>query len=209
MRHHYIAWALPFDASEPHGLSIIQDLDRDTVLCGLDGDSADVHEIAGHLGSPGFTAQLEVVARALGVPLRENGALPQAVTTQLRESVNDLAQLEPILIDREQGYFRVIRLPEHAEAWIDAYAAIDGDDLDGYRIRGLNIDDTVFVDPTHRELGIGSALYAARLLDRGELLSWTSRPHSFSTSGIAAARRGLDLAKRACVPLLENEALSL
>lgn len=209
MRHHHIAWALPADASEPHGLTMVRDLDMDTVLCGPDGDSAEVHEIAGHLGSPDFAAQLEVVARALGVPFKEGGALPQAVTTQLREMVNDLAQRVPLLIDEEQGYYRIIRLPDHAEAWIAAYAAIDGDDLDGYRIRGLSIDDTVNVDPTHRNLGIGSALYAARLLDEGELLSWNSRPHSFSTSGIAAARRGLDLAKRVCAPLMESEAPSL
>jgi GNAT superfamily N-acetyltransferase len=200
--HHY-SWGRPIDSDMSVEAKSVMDLEDEDVFCGPHGNPSDVVE-----DSPRdfdtFEYLLGKLAGAMGVPMREGGALPQAVTTQLRAKIEELALIEPILIDAEHDYVRIIRLPDHDEAWVTGLAAIDGDELDGYRVRGLLIDNSLAVSPTHRNLGIGSALVAAQLLSEGELTAWGQVPHRFTTGGKAAARRGLKIASKICAAELET-----
>lgn len=192
VQHHY-KWRPGTEGKPTDHLGFIDALDEGSILGPRGLEETET-------ASRRFTSLLADLAKAWDVPLHSDGALPQAVRTPLRGKVQELAGCKPILLDREWSYARVIRLPDGLATERSGYAALHGDPSGCFRISGLLLDGTFAVSKTERNLGFGSALIAAQLLEEGWLSIWDREDPGATTGGIAAMRRGMRLAKEISAP---------
>lgn len=173
--------------------SLVEGLDDITVLVSPERDPADV--VVDPILAKDFTEVLDDLAAHLGAPLADvPGALRQHVDAPIRHWVDDQVQQNAPLMEFDDSYGLVILMTDR-EGHEIGLAALRGDPMDGYKIRGLLFGADLVVDPLHRGMGLGSSLVAASLLYNESLPTWDHDEPGYSPAGEICVRRGLVLAR--------------
>lgn len=178
--------ALPASARE-----LVASLTPETVLAGPGGrpDRVVIDPVMAKLFSE---LEADLMAR-VGTPRVTDGSLPQAVTTPFHDWIQDLAaSADPLILLDDYG--RIVSLQD-PEGEIHGFAALLGDGIENWHLRGMILDSDLAVDPVNRGYGIGRALVAAQLLYGEGLPTWDHDKHGYSPAGAATVFAGLVLAQ--------------
>lgn len=201
--HHY-KWALGPGLDHSSLSGDIADIEAEHALCGPDS-TPDAVVISHHMGKS-FDALLAAYVSSVGIPDQSRPVALQVYGSPLREHLATISLDEALLIDAEHDHARVVRIPDN-DVFANGYMMLVGcpDPDDPPALHGLLLDADLSVSKHHRNLGLGSALAAAQILDQGGLQVWEHDKHGFTDGGAACARRGLHLAQSLIppAPLLE------
>lgn len=179
--------ALPASARE-----VVASLTPETVLAGPGGrpDRVVIDPVMAKLFSE---LEADLMAR-VGTPRVTDGSLPQAVTTPFHDWIQDLAaSADPLILLDDYG--RIVSLQD-PEGEIHGFAALLGDGIENWYLRGMILDCDLAVDPVNRGYGIGRALVAAQLLYGEGLPTWEHDKPGYSPAGAITVFRGMELAQR-------------
>lgn len=177
---------LPASACE-----MVAALTPETVLAGP-GGRPDRVVIDRVMAKPFAELEADLMTR-VGTPRVMDGSLPQAVTTPFHGWIQDLAaSSDPLILLDDCG--RIVSLQD-AEGDIQGFAALLGDGIDNWHLRGMILDCDLSVDPVNQGHGIGRALVAAQLLYGEGLPTWEHDKPGYSPAGAATVFSGLALAQ--------------
>lgn len=178
---------------------LIEGLDDITVLVSPERDPADL--VVDPILAKDFGEVLDGLAEHLGIPLTDvPGALRQHVDAPIRHWIDEQLMRHPPLMEFDDDYGVIISMVD-AEGFEIGLAALRGDPMDGYKIRGLLFGADLVVDPLHRGMGLGSSLVAASLLYNEGLPTWDHDEPGYSPAGEICVRRGLELAQKMAAEL--------
>jgi len=169
----------------------ISTLSHETALAGPDGrpDRVVIDQV---MAKPFAELEADLMTR-VGTPRVMDGSLPQAVTTPFHDWIQDLAaSADPLILLDDYG--RIVSLQD-PEGEIRGFAALLGDGVDNWHLRGMILDCDLSVDPISRGHGIGRALVAAQLLYGEGLPTWEHDKPGYSPAGAATVFAGLALAQ--------------
>lgn len=178
---------LPASARE-----MVATLTPETILAGP-GGRPDRVVIDPVMAKPFSELEADLMTR-VGTPRVMDGSLPQAVTTPFHNWIQDLAaSADPLILLDDCG--RIVSLQD-PEGEIQGFAALLGDGIDSWHLRGMILDCDMAVDPADRGHGIGRALVATQLLYGEGLPTWEHDKPGYSPAGAMTVLRGLELAQR-------------
>lgn len=190
----HISWA-PAAGVDTRYARAILDIPEDQALSGphVSEDRVVIWEGFGKK----FNELLDDLHHEMDIDTSDLKILRQAVTSPFRTWLNDaIIGQDAILESTGQDEMIILPLVDRRDQMEYGTAAIMKTVNDDYMMVGLLAGPDLVVSQNYRNLGIGRAIIAARLLSSGDLPTWDHDKPSYSPGGAATVKAGLTLARK-------------